>query len=420
MEHNEFRKIQVDFEGGVGKLVQRFNRLVALMNERHEKLSDSYNDVEFSNKILAYEKERIESILDNLRDGILVTNAEGRVILVNRDFETLMNCKKPSLLDRSLEQVFEHEAILSMIQREKTQQELFAPRNTEVSVKGAGGEQILRISYLPLLNSDEEIVGTMIVTRDITAEKQVENNQAEFIAHVSHELRTPLTTIKSYVEMLLDDEISDENTKVEFYNTLNLEADRLTRLIENLLNLSKIEIGSLMIEKDLVKSLDFFEDIVRSIQSQAVSKRINLETIFPDKLTSLVVDKELFRVAVLNILGNAIKYTPAGGTVTFQVEEEQGQMRIEIRDTGYGISEEELPHIFGKFFRSADKDIKQQTGNGLGLALCQEIMHLHQGEISVTSKKGEGSQFSLHMPMDESPRIKGYQDNFEVVAKQQA
>jgi signal transduction histidine kinase len=220
--------------------------------------------------------------------------------------------------------------------------------------------------------------------------------------------------------MLLDDEISDENTKVEFYNTLNLEADRLTRLIENLLNLSKIEIGSLMIEKDLVKSLDFFEDIVRSIQSQAVSKRINLETIFPDKLTSLVVDKELFRVAVLNILGNAIKYTPAGGTVTFQVEEEQGQMRIEIRDTGYGISEEELPHIFGKFFRSADKDIKQQTGNGLGLALCQEIMHLHQGEISVTSKKGEGSQFSLHMPMDESPRIKGYQDNFEVVAKQQA
>jgi two-component system phosphate regulon sensor histidine kinase PhoR len=215
--------------------------------------------------------------------------------------------------------------------------------------------------------------------------------------------------MKSYVEMLMDGEVSDENTRDEFFNTISGETERLARLIDNLLNISKIEMGSLMLRQDLLKSRQFFEDVVKSIESQAMSKGIGLETVIPDKLSDLRVDKDLFRVAVLNILSNAIKYTPSGGKVFFRVEEDDDVMKIEIEDSGYGISKEELPRIFEKFYRSSNKDIRRQTGSGLGLALSKEILALHNGEIQVTSRLGEGTSFSLLMPLDEKPRLKGFE-----------
>jgi two-component system phosphate regulon sensor histidine kinase PhoR len=246
------------------------------------------------------------------------------------------------------------------------------------------------------------------MAKDITAARMTQQNQSDFIAHVSHELRTPLTTIKSYVEMLMDNEVSDDDTKIDFYNTINDEANRLARLISNLLNISKIETGSLAINKDMIKTREFIKDIVHSIESQAISKNINLEPIVPDKLSALVVEKDLLRVAILNILGNAIKYTPAGGSITFNVKEDDSYVTLDISDTGYGISSEELPHIFDKFFRSSDDNIKQQTGNGLGLALSREIIRLHDGKIEVTSKPQQGSRFTLTLPKEDSPRISTY------------
>jgi len=235
-----------------------------------------------------------------------------------------------------------------------------------------------------------------------------QQNQSDFIAHVAHELRTPLTTIKSYVEMLMDDEVSDRDTKIDFYNTINDEANRLARLINNLLNISKIEMGSLTINKDLIKTREFLEDIIKSIKTQATNKNIELESILPDKLSPLVMEKDLLRVAILNILGNAIKYTPDSGIVTFRVEEDESQIKVEIIDTGYGIADDELPKIFDKFFRSSDEKIKEHTGNGLGLALSREIIRLHNGNIEVMSSLGKGTHFTVSLPLEDSPRIGNY------------
>jgi two-component system phosphate regulon sensor histidine kinase PhoR len=208
--------------------------------------------------------------------------------------------------------------------------------------------------------------------------------------------------------MLMDDEVSDRDTKIDFFNTITDETNRLSRLISNLLNIAKIEMGSLTIQKDLIKSREFLEDIVKSIESQAMSKHIKLDSIVPDKLTPLVMEKDLLRVSILNILGNAIKYTPEGGSVTFKVEEDDSHMTIDIFDTGYGISEEELPSIFDKFFRSSDEKIKEHTGNGLGLALSREIIRLHDGKIEVSSNLGQGTHFALKLPKEDSPRIGDY------------
>jgi len=406
LEQSEFQKIQGNLEGGIGDMVERLTQVVSTMKDRYDRLLDSYHDIEVSNKILAYEKDRIESIMDNLKDGILVTNSAGKIILVNREMAHLMRTSKESWIGKALQECFDNEKIQALIERDKFHEDLFAEKQTEIVITRSNTNHIFRISYLSLLSAKEDLLGYMMQVKDITAQKLIEKNQTEFIAHVSHELRTPLTTIKSYVEMLADDEINDKETKIEFYNTINDETERLARLIENLLNISKIEMGSMMIEKDLLKPHAFFEDMIRSIESQAISKNITLETLLPEKMSLLFVDKDLIRVALLNILINAIKYTSEGGAVTIRVTEEGEHIRIEIMDTGYGISEEERHHIFEKFYRSSSENIKNQTGNGLGLALSNEIINLHNGEIDVSSTVGEGSHFTVLLPLDQDPRIR--------------
>jgi signal transduction histidine kinase len=319
-----------------------------------------------------------------------------------------MKLPSQEVIGKTIQDCFDNEELLSFIEVNQFNGNGFTQKNLDVSLKQFGKEQILHISYLPLLSSEESVLGNVIIVKNITAAQLAKENQSDFIAHVAHELRTPLTTITSYVEMLMDDEVSDRDTKIDFYNTINDEANRLARLISNLLNISKIETGSLTINKDMIKTREFLEDIVHSIEPQAISRNINLESILPDKLSALVVEKDLLRVSILNILGNAIKYTPKGRSITFKVVENDNHIEVNISDTGYGISEEELPHIFDKFFRSSDEQIKQHTGNGLGLALSREIIRLHDGKIEVSSKLGQGTQFKLTLPREDSPRISNY------------
>ncbi len=416
LEHNEFKQVDVKGNRGVEELVERFNSAIASMRERYEELHRSHDEIEVQNRVLSYEKKRIEGMVENLGDGVLAASASGNVIFANGEMEKLMEISREKVLGKSLEDCFEEAALRELFNREQHRGDRFTRRSLELPLQRSRGEVWLRFSLVPVAVSGEKPQGVMLVVRDVTAQKMAEQNQSDFIAHVSHELRTPLTTIKSYVEMLTDDEVNDEETRRDFYNIINEEADRLARLIENLLNISKIEMGSLMLQKDRLKPLEFFGDIARSIDSQVVSKGVQFETVLPDKLSPLMVDKELLRVAILNLLTNAVKYTSSEGTVTFRAEEEDHQLKIEVSDTGYGISEEELPRIFDKFFRSADERIKAHTGNGLGLALCREIVHLHNGEIAVASRLGEGTRFTLHLPVEENTRVKGYEGGLSVLA----
>jgi len=408
LEKKEFREIKVHSKVGAGKLVDTFNRLISYFKDKYERLNNSYENIEVANKILSYEKEKVESIIDNITDGIIVTDTVGSVRMVNRAMASLMTLSSQDVIGKTLQDFIDNGEILSFIERNQLNGGSFTKKNLEVTLKQFGGEKIVLISYLPLLSPDESVLGSIIIAKDITAAKMAQQNQSDFIAHVSHELRTPLTTIKSYVEMLMDDEVSDRDTKIDFYNTINDEANRLSRLISNLLNITKIETGNLTINRDMIKTLEFFKDIVKSIEPQAISKNIHLESTLPDKLSALVVEKDLLRVSILNILGNAIKYTPKGGSITFTAEEDDNHITVDISDSGYGISEKELPHIFDKFFRSSDEKIKTHTGNGLGLALSREIIRLHDGKIEVKSKLGQGTHFTLTFAKEDSPRIGSY------------
>jgi two-component system phosphate regulon sensor histidine kinase PhoR len=412
LETKGFKKIQANSSGWGGKLVARFNQVISDLKSKNEKLIASYEEFEVAHRVLSFEKERIASIIDSINDGIVVTDSVGNIILVNRSMACLMTFSGNDVIGKTIRECFDDEEILSFIEKNQLNGGAFAQKNLEVALNKPGGENIVIISYLPLLSSEESVLGNIIIARDITSERMAQQNQSDFIAHVAHELRTPLTTIKSYVEMLMDDEVNSRETQIDFYNTINEEANRLARLIGNLLNITKIEMGSLTIKKDLIKSREFFQDIVKSIESQALIKNIRLESIIPDKLSSLVMEKDLLRIAVLNILGNAIKYTPDDGSVTFRIEEDEHSIKAEIIDTGYGISEEDLPRIFDKFFRSSDEKVKSHTGNGLGLALSREIIRLHDGKIDVHSIIGQGSHFTIILPREESPRIRSYSGSY--------
>ena len=409
---DDFQKIEVNSSEVVGKVVDRFNQAISHLQDNNNMLKVSHDDLDVANKVLFYEKERIEAVLDNMNDGILATDSVGSIIMVNKTMAHLMKFSPEEVIGKTIKESIFNQDILSFIEKNQFNGRSFAQKNAEITLKEPDWESIVRISFLQLLSPSESVMGNIITTRDITSEKRSEQNQSDFIAHVAHELRTPLTTIKSYVEMLMDDEAKDPETKIDFFNTINDEANRLSRLIDNLLNISKIEMGSLTMQKDLIKSREFLEDIVKSIEGQAVSKNIKLESVLPDKLSPLVMEKDLLRVAILNVLGNAIKYTPEGGSITFRADEDESHMAIHIIDTGYGISKEELSNIFDKFFRSSDEKIKEHPGNGLGLALTKEIIRLHDGTIDVESNIGEGTHFTLTLPREENPRISNYNSNY--------
>jgi two-component system phosphate regulon sensor histidine kinase PhoR len=201
--------------------------------------------------------------------------------------------------------------------------------------------------------------------------------------------------------MLMGGEIVDDETQKEFYNTISEETDRLARLIENLLNISKIEMGSLSLNTGLVKTRSLVKDCIAAIEAPAQKKHITIEKNLPDKFPSLVADKELLKVALINILGNAVKYTPENNTITFALTEQDNTIIFDVIDTGYGISGEDLPHVFDKFYRSAETNVAEQTGSGLGLSITLEIIHLHSGEVEVQSDLGKGTHFTISIPKEQ-------------------
>ena len=238
------------------------------------------------------------------------------------------------------------------------------------------------------------------MAKDITSQKLAEQAKMEFLSHVSHELKTPINTIKGYTEMIIEGEVNNRETLLEFCNTVNEEADRLASLINNLLNLSKIEMGSLPLSKSMTRTKDFIENIFKMAASQG-GKNIHYELIMAEKIPPINIDKELMKTVLINLIGNAIKYTPEGGRITLRAEESGDKFMMHVIDTGIGISEEDLPHVFEKFYRSSDEQIRKKPGHGLGLAIVKQIVALHNGEIKVISKKGEGSQFSIVLPIGE-------------------
>jgi len=352
--------------------------------------------LKLTNKLLAYNINKFETVLDNLNDGVIVLDSSTRILAINHIMEQLLNLKREDIKGKHIRECNCDNKIFSFILENFESINKLVEKTEEMSI----GTSNLRVSYKTLIRSDGNPCGTILLAKDITSHKLTEQAMVEFLSQVSHEVKTPLNTIKSYTEMLID--TNNRETILEFCNIVNGEVDRLASLINNLLQLSRIEMGSVTLSMTMTKTKEFIENAFKIAISQK-KKDIKHEIILPDKISPVNIDKEFMGIALINLIGNAIKYTPEHGRVTLRVEEDQEEDKIMIHviDTGIGISEDDMQHIFEKFYRSPDDKVREKPGHGLGLPITKQIVELHNGEIKVISKKGEGSQFSIILPIGE-------------------
>ena len=385
----------------IDQVIRDFEQSLRLLKARMSEIETSNMELETKAGVTAFYENQITNILDSMRLGIIIMDSQDNIMNINVYMLALLNGKREDMVDRPIGEALGHEQILAFLVRQQGDGQDRGANSLETAFPEVAPGHVFQVASSAMKDGDGAVIGRLLLVDDVTNEKLAERAKQEFVAHVTHELYTPLTTIKSYNEMLIAGEVQDEETQREFYNTIMDETDRLQRLIENLLNISKIEMGSLTLTRGLVKSDWLVNDCIAAVETAARKKRITIEKTLPDNYPSLFGDKDLLKVAIINLLGNAVKYTPEHGRISFGLSDDGEAAVFEVADTGYGIREEDLPHIFDKFYRSEDPRVKEQTGSGLGLGITSEIVHLHGGEIGVQSEPGQGTHFSVRIPKEE-------------------
>ncbi len=342
------------------------------------------------------------SPLDSLPDGVAVTSKEGRISFANSAMGAI--CGVPAgnggLTGKTVEELFdlrsrqEAHALLASNSHGRTVV-------ADLPIALQGSPRVLRVARHPYWDTDGRADGSRHVwsVRDITQQQLVSQTRDQFLQTAAHELRTPLATIKAYSETLsLDDDIDTERQK-EFYNVINSEATRLARLIEDLLNVSSMEAGALSAAREEVDVGRLVDDVIAKARPMMEQKGLDFQTLLPQKWPKTHLDKDKVATSLVNVLGNAAKYSPAGGRVVFRVTVDEKHMTLAVEDTGIGISAEELPNIATKFFRSSDPRVREQLGSGLGLALVKEVARLHGGAMDIRSEINQGTTVKITLPL---------------------
>ncbi len=372
-----------------GECSGMMEQAVARINE----LQEAKEMLTIENRVLDYERRRKGLILDHISDGLIMTDAGAKVVYVNR--------AAASLLGHGLDEIDGREVKALPPDVARLLRETHTAGQAIHTSKRDGKEQQIMFARLPLTAAHTGKAGTLYTLRDVTAQHAAQRAQAEFLSQISHELKAPLNTMVTYVDALAEEGLLSLEERKEYANTLRDEAHRMARLIGNLLQLSRIELGNLSARFGFVKSSNLISGLAESVRSQAESKGQTVLIDVPENLPALYGDKDLIGVALTNLLTNAIKYTPAGGRIAVRAEAGDRELTIEVEDSGIGIADDEKELVFERFKRSEREEVQKVSGTGLGLALVKEIIEVHEGTISVESSPGKGSCFRLQLPVRE-------------------
>jgi len=384
---------------GTDKLSAAVNAYAAACESRLRQFSAEIDDLRIRARLSERQKRHTEAIIYSLRDAVVVVDEQDRLVMANEPAAALLGfkadaCGKPlaEVCDEKHREFIEflHQSAQSGV--EGTRREMmFAP----------GEQPHVFDTIVSCVYEGQKVSGVVAVLHDITREKEIAQMKNDFVSHVSHELKTPLASITAYSEMLADGEADDEETRKEFYGIIQTQAQRLNRLIEDILNISRIESGLIKVAKEPVSLAILIEQQMSMIQKYAQEKNITVTRQTPIIFDQVYADKDMISQVIVNLLSNAVKYTPPGGSVRIatEVDEAAGRVKVTVTDTGVGIPEGELEHLFTKFYRVAANN-KHATGTGLGLNLVKQIVEkVHDGRVFVTSKVGVGSTFGFELPL---------------------
>lgn len=270
--------------------------------------------------------------------------------------------------------------------------------SVELKIEGSGG--VLRISARGVRGRDD--AAALVVIEDITQQRMAEQARGAFVAQATHELRTPLTNIRLYVEQAVDEGDSDPQIRARALNVINQEARRLERIVGDMLSVSELEAGSMRLRIGDVRLDQFFDELRHDYSAQALEKGVGLTFDLPPKLPVIKGDRDKLGLALHNLIGNGLKYTKSGGSVTVRVRTgTDDSLTVDVIDSGIGIGAEDQEKVFERFYRANDDRIKDVTGSGIGLTLARDVVRLHGGDITLTSEVDKGSTFTLTLPAQE-------------------
>ena len=376
-----------------------WNRLVELVQRVSSTAGGNDLESRLAEVIATRQQDEMQEVLHRLPDGIAVTDIEGRITFANRAVASLLGIETT---DEELEGI-ELEGHLVKSPGIDSLASLFddadvhRPAIAELEREEETAQRTLRVARLPL--ESESLSGHVWSVRDVTQQKITEKARDQFIDAATHELRTPLSNIKAYAETLVTSDAIEVEQQKEFCNIINSEVTRLARFVDDLLSISSMEAGSISIERERTNSARLFEEVLAKVQPLMNQKAIDFDVQLPEKMEELQLDKDKIVAVLVNMLGNAVKYTPTKGRVSLRVKLDETQLQIAVEDTGVGIAADELPKVFDKFFRSSDPRIQQETGSGLGLSLAREVIRMHGGEIHVESQIDQGTTFLATLPL---------------------
>ena len=348
-------------------------------------------------RLLEYGSSKMQAVLQCLPDGLLVLDPAGDVTFASGKVEPLLGVPVGDVLSQPVATWCLDADLRAMLQR----------------FRGAGDNRSqVTIEFNPVNVPDKRLwataqslqgdvkgssFGTLVVLRDATREYLARQAGNDFVAHVAHELKSPLNVIGMYGEMLADAGADDEALRVEAVNVIQDEVERMTALVSNLLNVSKLEMGAMRPDRHRVKLDDLLRDVYQHARTRAEAKGIRLELQVPRDIAAVAVDKDLFRIALNNLLNNAIKYNTAGGSVVLAAEELDNDVVMSVRDSGIGMARQDQDHVMEKFYRVPETGEQARGGHGLGLYLTKQIVELHHGQLTLESELGQGSTFAIHL-----------------------
>ncbi|MHB1394422.1 MAG: two-component system histidine kinase PnpS [Clostridia bacterium] len=369
--------IAVKSRDEVGQLTEMFNYLTVRLKST---LDEMYR-----------EKNKVDTILTNMTDGIIAVNAEGTVIHANPAAYSIFNIKKKDLYNRKFDDVAQK------LELGMTFNDIVNDSEQNFNILSINN-LIIKISVVPIMNEHNEAEGAMLVLQDVTEQEKLDKMRKEFVANVSHELRTPLTTIKSYTETLLDGALENKEYTVNFLQVINSESDRMTRLVKDLLQLSKLDYDKMEWNMKKLNILNIISDCIVKLEISAKQKNQTLSFEALGELCEINGDKDRIEQVVINIISNAIKYTPENGSIKVTADRLADEVEIRIADTGMGIPKEDIPRLFERFYRVDKARSRAMGGTGLGLSIAKNIIEAHRGSIRIESEYGKGTEVIINFP----------------------
>jgi two-component system phosphate regulon sensor histidine kinase PhoR len=370
------QKIPIRTRDETGQLAQAFNEMSSNLSKLLEDIST--------------EKTKLQTVLANMADGVMMMDVEGKMVLANQATEKLFNFQEKGVLNKPfIEVIHDHEADEILKLCLKTSQTQTGQFESVIS------KRFIRVIAVPLV--EDSLTGALLLFQDLTELRSLQTMRRELIGNISHELRTPVAGIKAMIETLKEGAINDEKAAADFVARIDGEVDRMAQMLSELTELSRIETGRAELRMTPLNLKLLVEEVAAQLNPLAQRHQVTITTDLVTDLPAVRCDKDRIRQALVNLVHNAIKFNHPGGRVTVSTKAAGESIIVSVSDTGIGIPEEELPHVFDRFYK-ADR-ARTGGGTGLGLAIVKHIVQAHDGSIWAESEEGKGSTFSFSLPI---------------------